>query len=80
MGVLLLFNDRSELTGEEIQVATQLTEAVWRMTLLSLVKTKVLNMEPNEEITKQTRFTLNRAFKRFKLSLCITTITLSHIF
>jgi cullin 1 len=71
MGILLLFNDRTELTGEEIQLATQLTDAVWRVTLLSLVKTKVLNMEPSNEITKQTRFTLNRAFKSKRAKVLI---------
>jgi cullin 1 len=66
MGVLLQFNTTDAMTAEEIQIATQLTDATMRTTLLSLVKAKVLNMDPddeNSEIEKTHKFWLNKEFK-----------------
>lgn len=65
MGVLLLFNDTDNMTTEDIQTATQLTDNMLRSTLLSLVKTKVLLMSTDDEaaITKSTKFSLNKGFK-----------------
>jgi len=65
MGVLLQFNNEDALTAEDVQIATQLTDAALRTTLLSLVKAKVLKMDPadNEEIEKTHKFSLNKSFK-----------------
>jgi len=65
MGVLLLFNDDEILTGEAIQVATQLSDSALKSTLLSLIKTKVLLMAPKDSqtITKKHKFTLNSNYK-----------------
>jgi len=64
MGVLLLFNNEESLTAELISIATQLTESALRTTLLSLVKAKILNMEPEEEeIEKHHKFSLNTEYK-----------------
>mmetsp|Transcript_12104 Transcript_12104/g.16723 ORF Transcript_12104/g.16723 Transcript_12104/m.16723 type:complete len:764 (+) Transcript_12104:138-2429(+) len=66
MGVLLQFNTTDSMTAEEIQIATQLTDSTLRSTLLSLVKAKVLNMDPddeNSEIDKTHKFSLNKEFK-----------------
>ncbi len=71
------------MTAEDIQIATQLTDAALKTTLLvsvdvfssyfldtyislqSLAKAKVLNMEPDEEeIQKTHKFSLNKQFKR----------------
>jgi cullin 1 len=68
MGVLLQFNDHDEITAEDLQVATQLNDAALRTTVLSLVKTKVLTMTPDDEstITKNHTFSVNSAFKNKK--------------
>jgi len=65
MGVLLCFNNEEVMTSEDVQIATQLTDAALRTTLLSLVKAKVLNMDPaeDEEIQKTHKFALNKQFK-----------------
>jgi len=64
MGVLLQFNNEDMMTGEDIQIATQLTEVALRTTLLSLVKAKILKMDPDDEqIEKTHKFSLNKAFK-----------------
>jgi len=66
MGVLLQFNNEDTMTQEDIHIATQLTESALKATLLSLVKAKVLNMDPpdeNVEIDKTHKFTLNKGFK-----------------
>jgi cullin 1 len=83
MGILLSFNNEENMTAEDIQIATQLTDAALKTTLLvsvdvfssyfldtyislqSLAKAKVLNMEPDEEeIQKTHKFSLNKQFKR----------------
>jgi cullin 1 len=73
MGILLLFNDRDELTTEDMQGSSQLTEAALKATLMSLVKTKVLNMDVKDatEITKSNKFTLNRGFKSKRAKVLI---------
>jgi cullin 1 len=73
MGLLLLFNDRDELTTEDMQGTSQLTEAALKATLMSLVKTKVLNMDVKDatEITKANKFTLNRGFKSKRAKVLI---------
>jgi len=64
MGILLSFNNEEIMTAEDIQIATQLTDAALKTTLLSLAKAKVLNMEPDEEeIQKTHKFSLNKQFK-----------------
>jgi len=66
MGVLLQFNDNSaeSLSTEDIHVGTQLNEAMLRTTLLSLVKTKVLLINTEDEnITKASKFSLNKGFR-----------------
>lgn len=68
MGVLLQFNERDDITAEDLQVATQLNDAALRSTVLSLVKTQVLNMGPEDEttITKNHVFSVNAGFKSRK--------------
>jgi len=66
MGVLLQFNDNTaeSLSTEDIHVGTQLNEAMLRTTLLSLVKTKVLLINSEDEnITKASKFSLNKGFR-----------------
>jgi len=65
MGVLLQFNNEESMTAEDIQIATQLTEAALKTTLLSLAKAKILKMDPadDESIEKTHKFALNKAFK-----------------
>jgi len=64
MGILLQFNNEEEMSAEEIQIATQLTDSALKSTLLSLVQAKILNMNPSEEeIDKGHRFSLNKNFK-----------------
>jgi cullin 1 len=75
MGVLLQFNEGVDvLSAEEIQIATQLTDSVLKSTLLSLVKTKILLMDPpneDEEISKTHKFSLNKNFKSKKTKVLI---------
>jgi len=75
MGILLQFNmEETSMTTEEIQIATQLTDSVLKTTLLSLVKTKVLMMDPpneDEEIGKTHKFALNKGFKSKKTKVQI---------
>eukprot|EP01111_Echinosteliopsis_oligospora_P010109 TRINITY_DN3086_c0_g1_i1.p1 TRINITY_DN3086_c0_g1~~TRINITY_DN3086_c0_g1_i1.p1 ORF type:complete len:773 (+),score=216.93 TRINITY_DN3086_c0_g1_i1:171-2489(+) len=75
LGILLQFNEGVDaMTTEELQIATQLTDTVLKTTLLSLVKTKVLNMDPpneDEDITKSHKFSLNKAFKNKKTKVQI---------
>jgi len=62
----LLFNNEEVMTQDEIHIATQLTESVLKATLLSLVKAKVLLMDPDDEtmeIEKTHKFSLNKNFK-----------------
>jgi cullin 1 len=65
MGVLLQFNSYETMNSDEIGIGTQLTEQALKTTILSLVKAKVLDMEPEEaeEIQKHHKFTLNKNFK-----------------
>eukprot|EP00026_Physarum_polycephalum_P002622 Phypoly_transcript_02629.p1 GENE.Phypoly_transcript_02629~~Phypoly_transcript_02629.p1 ORF type:complete len:773 (+),score=104.10 Phypoly_transcript_02629:123-2441(+) len=74
MGILLQFNSEDEMTTDELQIATQLTDSVLKTTLVSLVKTKILNMEPpneDDEITKTHKFSLNNGFKSKKMKVQI---------
>lgn len=73
LGVLLLFNelaDNAELSAEQIQNATLLNDGAMRTTLLSLVKTTVLLMNPKPTgggaVNKTHKFKLNLAFKSKK--------------
>jgi cullin 1 len=65
MGVLLTFNSAESLSADDIRIATQLTDQALKQTILSLVKTKVLNMGPEEadEIQAHHKFSLNKTFK-----------------
>jgi len=74
MGILLQFNTEEVMSTEDLQIATQLTDSVLKTTLLSLVKTKVLLMEPDneeEEIQKTHKFSLNKGFKSKKTKVQI---------
>lgn len=75
MGILLQFNAQEEvLSTEELQIATQLVDTVLKTTLLSLVKTKILNMDPaneDEDISKTHKFSLNKGFKSKKPKVLI---------
>lgn len=68
MGVMLQFNERNSISAEDLQVATQLNDQTLRTTVLSLVKTEILTMSPEDEssITKHHMFTVNEAFKSRK--------------
>jgi len=64
MGVLLQFNVEESMTAEHIGITTQLMDSALRTTLLSLVKAKILIMEPEEEeIGKHHKFSLNLDYK-----------------
>lgn len=68
MGVLLQFNQQDSLNTKELQVATQLADNVLINTLRTLLKTKVLNVEPKvadekAPIEPTHTFTLNKLFK-----------------
>jgi len=82
--VLALFNDASTLTMEQLQEATQLSEPVLCNTLMTLVKTRILNSKPSiivkledddgkakaslKEPTKETLFGINKQFKKYSSS------------
>lgn len=68
MGVMLQFNERPSISAEDLQVATQLNDQALRTTVLSLVKTEILTMTPDDEaaITKSHVFSINDAFKSRK--------------
>lgn len=68
MGILLQWNtsDSPTITAEELQISTQLTDSALKNTLLTLVKTKILDMDPADEeaeIEKSHKFSLNKSFK-----------------
>jgi cullin 1 len=64
MGVILQFNALDSMTFDELQISTQMSEAILKTTLLSLVKTKVLISDGKEgEYAKSTKFSVNKAFK-----------------
>jgi len=63
MGILLQFNDHDEITADEIGTLTSLTKGALYATLATLLKTRVLNMEPSGTITGTTKFTLNKNFR-----------------
>jgi len=74
MGVLLQFNDAEEekLTYENLQVSTQLTDGAMKNTLLSLVKTRVLGMQPRTpKLEKTHEFWLNKKFKSKRMRVQI---------
>jgi len=80
MGVLLQYNAINKMTTEELQIATQLTDSALKNTLISLVKTKVLKVDPAPEkptdepnIEKESIFELNLNFrsKRQKVNINI---------
>eukprot|EP01087_Luapelamoeba_hula_P025172 TRINITY_DN985_c0_g1_i1.p1 TRINITY_DN985_c0_g1~~TRINITY_DN985_c0_g1_i1.p1 ORF type:complete len:763 (-),score=161.29 TRINITY_DN985_c0_g1_i1:136-2424(-) len=67
MGVLLHFNINDSMTTTDLQVASQLTDTTLTNTLIALIKTRVLKMEPGmpvgkddePDITKETVFSVN---------------------
>jgi cullin 1 len=68
MGILLQFNGQDALNTKELQVATQLGDNVLINTLRTLLKTKVLLVEPKladekAAIEPSHTFTLNKLFK-----------------
>jgi len=80
MGVLLHFNTNESMTTNDLQIATQLTDNALKNTLVALVKTKVLKMDPmpqgkddEPEIEKESVFTVNLGFrsKRQKVNINI---------
>jgi len=81
MGVLLQFNSNENMSTNDLQIASQLTDNALKNTLVSLVKTRVLKMEPGmptgkddePEIEKETVFSVNPGFrsKRQKVNINI---------
>jgi len=80
MGILLQFNTNEKMSTEDLQIATQLTASTLSNTLLSLIKTKVLKVDPapagteeDPKIEKDSTFTLNMGFrsKRQKVNINI---------
>lgn len=63
LGILMLFNARESISLEDIQAATQMTDAALETTMVSLVKTRMLDAvdEPGE-FKKSTLFSVNRTF------------------
>jgi cullin 1 len=73
MGILLQFNSNDKMSTDDLQIATQLTQNTLVNTLATLVKTKVVKMEPapppDEEIPKiehESTFTINENFRSKK--------------
>jgi cullin 1 len=71
MGLLLLFNDADELTTEQLATTTQLTKGALIQTLTTLLKTRVLNMEPTGQVSAKTKFSLNAGFKSRRAKVMI---------
>jgi len=74
MGVLLQFNEpgADEMTTEQLATATQLTKGALSQTLATLLKTRVLTMEPQgPQITGKTKFALNAGFKSRRAKVVI---------
>jgi len=71
MGLLLLFNDADELTTEQLATTTQLTKGALIQTLTTLLKTRVLNMEPTGQVSAKTKFSLNSGFKSRRAKVMI---------
>jgi len=81
MGVLMHFNGNDNMSTNDLQIATQLTDSALKNTLISLVKTKVLKMEgcpelgkdDEPEIEKESAFSVNMGFrsKRQKVNINI---------
>jgi hypothetical protein len=72
MGLLLQFNEAAELTTEQLATATQLTKGALGQTLSTLLKTKVLIMDPpGSAVTGKTKFTLNAAYKSRRAKVVI---------
>jgi len=61
MGILLLFNNTTELTKREIQDATLLLDNPFKVAVLGLVKNKVVETENEDAKTwdDNTKFTIN---------------------
>jgi cullin 1 len=88
--VLALFNDTSTMTMEQIQESTQLSEPILCNTLMTLVKTRILNSKPSiivkledddgkakaslKEPTKDVLFGVNKQFKKY-----VSKSTRSHV-
>lgn len=70
-GILLQFNDQHQLSFDDLQVATQLTDPILRTTLLSLVRTNVLLAAPNEDLGRTHTFTVNTQFKNKRARVMI---------
>jgi cullin 1 len=80
MGILLQFNQNEKMSTEDLQIATQLTANTLNNTLLSLIKTKVLKVDPaptgteeDPKIEKDSVFSINVGFrsKRQKVNINI---------
>jgi len=71
MGILLQFNEQEEMNTEELATATSLTKGALLATLATLLKTRVLNMEPQGNITATTKFTLNKQFRNKRARVLI---------
>jgi len=64
MGILLQFNEHESITTEEFATSTSLTKVTLSQTLATLLRTRVLLMEPaNGKLTAQSTFRLNTDFK-----------------
>lgn len=72
MGVLLLFNNTTELTKREIQDATLLLDNPFKVAVLGLLKNKVVETENEDAKTwdDSTKFTINTklASKKMKIN------------
>ncbi|KAF2072416.1 hypothetical protein CYY_006273 [Polysphondylium violaceum] len=82
IGVLLQFNIYDSLTTEEIQGSTQLIDSVLKGTLTSLCKSKILLSDPaldDDDISKSTKFTLNKGFKNKKTKIFINVPVLTQV-
>jgi len=77
MGILLMFNNQENFTGDEIKIATGLAPAEFSRSLQSLLDCKLLKKKPEgKKIELTDEFSLNRGFisKRFRFK--ITTVLL----
>ncbi|GAM20622.1 hypothetical protein SAMD00019534_037970 [Acytostelium subglobosum LB1] len=81
IGVLLQFNSVEELTNEELQGSTQLTDGILKSTLVTLLKSKILvsDNDGEEEFGKTTKFSLNKQFKNKKTKIFINVPVLAQV-
>jgi len=72
MGILLQFNEQEELSTDELAIATSLTKVVLSQTLATLLRTRVIIMNPaSGKITAQTKFKLNTDYKSKRAKVLI---------